>query len=117
MAMHLGKRLLAFRHAFRGIGILLKEPNARLHVVAAVAVVLLGVSLRIDSGDWALLLIAITIVLAAEAINTAVERVVDLASPQWSKLARDAKDLSAACVLISAIGAAAVGLVVFLPYL
>jgi diacylglycerol kinase (ATP) len=80
-------------------------------------VILLGLALQVSAADWGLLILAITAVLAAEAINTALERVVDLVSPQWNSLARDAKDLAAACVLITAIGAAAVGLVVFLPYL
>lgn len=111
------QRLASFRHAGRGIWLLLAQPNARIHLAAAVFVVALGWVLRISGGDWALLVLAITAVLAAEAINTAVERAVDLASPQWSSLARDAKDLAAACVLITAIGAAVVGVLVFLPYL
>lgn len=57
------------------------------------------------------------LVLAAEAINSAVERIVDIVSPQWHPLARDAKDLAASGVLIAAIGAATVGIIVFLPYL
>lgn len=111
------QRLGSFRHAARGVWLLLAQPNARIHLAAALGVIVLALVLRVSAGDWALLVLAITAVLAAEAINTAVERVVDLVSPEWSSLARDAKDLAAACVLITAIGAVAVGLVVFLPYL
>ena len=110
-------RIAAFRYAIRGILLLLGEFHARVHLVAAAAVVLLAFYLGLGALDWAVLTISITIVLAAEAINTAIEHVVDLASPEWSSLARDAKDLAAACVLISAIGAAVVGAIVFLPHL
>lgn len=111
------RRRDAFGHAGRGMGLLLGETHGRIHAVAAVVVGLLGLWLGISATDWALLVICIAVVLAAEAINTAVERVVDLASPQWQPLARDAKDLAAGGVLITAIGAAVVGVIVFLPYL
>lgn len=113
----LGERAGSFRHAFRGLGVLLRQPNAVIHLIAAVATLALAAYLRVRAGDWIVLIFAITLVLAAEAINTALERVVDLASPDWNALARDAKDLAAACVLICAIGAACVGLMVFWPYL
>ena len=96
---------------------LVRQPNAVIHLCAAVLVIGLAAWCRVTAGDWIALILAIALVLAAEAMNTAVERVVDLASPEWSALARDAKDLAAAAVLISAIGAAGVGAVVFWPYL
>lgn len=77
----------------------------------------MGFWLGISATDWALLTLSIAVVLAAEAINSAMERMVDLVSPQWHPLARDAKDLAAGGVLIAAIGAAVVGVIVFLPYL
>ncbi len=116
--MHwLAKRFDAFGHAGRGVVVLLGEAHGRIHAVAAVVVILLGLRLGISATNWALLVICIALVLAAEAINTALERLVDLVSPQWHALARDAKDLAAAGVLIAAIGAAVVGLIVFVPYL
>ncbi|EEW24446.1 diacylglycerol kinase family protein [Rhodobacter ferrooxidans] len=111
------QRLVSFKYAGRGVWLLFREANARIHLAATLLVILLGLFLRVQARDWALLTICITVVLAAEAINTAVERVVDLVSPEWSALARDAKDLAAGCVLIAAIGAAIVGLTVFLPFL
>lgn len=66
--------------------------------------------------EWAALAMAIALVMAAEALNTAIEHVVDLASPEWHPLARDAKDVAAAAVLICSIGAAVVGLLVFVPH-
>ena len=113
----LGARAASFGHAARGLGVLFRQPNAVIHLCAAIAVVVLAAVLRVSAGDWIVLIFAITIVLAAEAVNTALERVVDIASPEWTPLARDAKDVAAACVLICAIGAACVGIVVFWPYL
>ncbi|WP_426038335.1 diacylglycerol kinase family protein [Cypionkella sp. TWP1-2-1b2] len=113
----LGKRIRAFGHAGRGVGVLLSTPHGGIHATATVVVILLGLWLGISATDWTLLVICIALVLAAEATNTAVERLVDLVSPQWHPLARDAKDLAAGSVLIVAIGAAIVGVIVFIPYL
>ncbi len=113
----LAKRARAFRHAGRGVILLLGEDHGRIHAVATVVVVLLGLWLGLSGTEWALLAICIALVLGAEAINSAVERVVDLVSPEWHALARDAKDLAAGAVLIMAIAAAVVGLIVFLPHL
>ncbi|MEY8877692.1 MAG: diacylglycerol kinase family protein [Leptothrix sp. (in: b-proteobacteria)] len=111
-------RLQSFRHAGRGLRVLFAgQPNARIHLVVAVGVVLLGAWLRIDRIDWALLALAIGLVIGAEALNTAVEHVVDLASPRWHALARDAKDVAAAGVLVASLAALAIGLLVFVPRL
>ncbi len=112
----LRKRRDAFAHAGRGIVVLLGDPHGRIHAAAAVVVILLGLWLRISATDWALLVICMALVLAAEAINTALERVVDVVSPERHPLARDAKDLAAGGVLIASLGAAMVGLIVFVPY-
>lgn len=117
MRRWIGKRRHAFGHAGRGIVVLLQQAHGRVHAIAAGVVLLLGLVLGISAGDWALVVICMALVLAAEAINTAVERVVDLVSPEWHPLARDAKDLAAGAVLITAIGAAVVGVIVFVPYL
>ena len=113
----LTNRFRAFGHAGRGILVLLGTPHGRIHAAATAAVSLLGLGLGISATDWALLLICFALVLVAEAINTAVECVVDIVSPQRQPLARDAKDLAAGGVLIAAVVAAAVGVIVFLPYL
>ena len=80
-------------------------------------VLVLGAWLGVSPLEWAALLLAIALVLGAEAMNTALEYVVDLAQPEWHPLARDAKDVAAAAVLVCSLGAAMVGLVVFVPYL
>ncbi len=109
-------RAESFRHAFQGWRHLLwTQPNARIHAGITVAVILLGAWLVRSLTDWGLLLMAIALVWSAEFFNTAVEAVVDLASPELHPLAGIAKDLGAAAVLLNAIAAALIGLLVFGP--
>jgi len=111
-------RLQRFRYAGRGIGYLLRrEHNAWIHAAAAIAVIGLGVGLHVSAADWRWLIVAIAMVLAGEALNTAFERVCDLVSPGPNELVRIAKDVSAAAVLVLAIGAALIGLITFAPYI
>ena len=93
------------------------QPNARIHCMAAAAVVVLAWWLGVSHMEWVALVLAIVLVMGAEALNTALEYVVDLANPKWHPLARDAKDVAAAAVLLCSVGAAVVGLLVFVPYL
>jgi len=110
-------RLASFGHALRGLRLFVSQPNARIHGVAACVVVGLGWWLGVSRLEWVALTLAIALVMGAEALNTALEYVVDLASPEWHPLARDAKDVAAGAVLICSLGAAVVGLLVFLPRL
>lgn len=111
-------RLNAFKHAFAGIVLLVKtQPNARIHLLASLAVVALGWWLQVPAQHWAMLTLAMGGVWTAEALNTAVETVVNLVSPQWHALARDAKDLAAAAVLLATLAAVATGLLIFGPAL
>ena len=96
---------------------LLSQPNARIHLVAAILVMALGWKLTITRAEWLAVTLAMALVITAEALNTAIEYAVDLVSPQWQPLARDIKDVAAAAVLVSSLGATAVGLLVFIPYL
>ncbi|MFM7024551.1 MAG: diacylglycerol kinase family protein [Limnohabitans sp.] len=109
-------RQASLRHAWRGLGVFLSQPNARIQGVAAVLAGLLGAWLGVSRFEWMVLLLTVALVLAAEALNTALEYAVDLASPEWHPLARDAKDVAAAAVLICSLCAAVVGLLVFVPY-
>jgi len=109
-------RARSFNHAFRGIGIIFKtQHNAWLHALIAGVVVVLGFAYRISSGEWAVIILAITSVLAAESFNTAIEIDIDLTSPNYHPYARDTKDVASATVLITALGAAIVGVIIFLP--
>ena len=93
------------------------QENAQIHLFAIVLVTIVGFLLKIDKTEWSIVIIAFAMVLAAEAFNTAIEFVVDLASPDYHPLAGKAKDVAAAAVLITAIGAAIIGMIIFLPKL
>lgn len=105
----------AFRTAFAGIGDFTRERNSRIQMAAGVAAVLLGVVLKISADEWIILTFVIVGVLSLEAMNCAVERVIDLVSPGHHELARQAKDLAAGAVLIASIGATVVGALLFVP--
>jgi diacylglycerol kinase (ATP) len=109
-------RIGSFRHAFNGIGSLLKnEHNSRIHLVAAVIVVAVAILLKVSLAEWSLLLIVMGFVFVMEIINSAIESLSDLIDPEYNESIRRVKDYSAAAVLISAIIAAAVGCIIFLP--
>lgn len=111
------ERLKSFVHAFAGIASLLRaEHNAWIHLAATVAVIAAGLWFGVGAGEWIALVIAITLVWTAEALNTAFETLCDVASPEYHPLVKQAKDVAAAAVLIAAVGAVAVGLIVFLPH-
>ncbi len=108
--------LASFRFAGAGILHLLRtQRNARIHLGAALAFTALGVWLGFGAGQLAILWLTMTVVLMAEAFNTAVEAVVDLVTDRYHPLARIAKDTAAAGVLLSALGAVVVGAALFLP--
>jgi diacylglycerol kinase len=108
----------SFRYAVAGLGYLARtQPNYRVHLGVALIVLGLGVALGISAAETAVLLLAIGLVLVTEALNTAIEAVVDLASPEFHLLARVAKDTAAGAVLIAAMIAVLVGLSVLGPRL
>ena len=96
--------------------LLRSQANARIHVVAAALVVAAGFFFGISRGEWCAVVGAMGWVLTAEGINTAIEAVVDLASPGMHPLAERAKDVAAGAVLLAAAAAAIIGLLVFGPY-
>ena len=111
----IARRIKSFQFAWRGVTILLRtQPNARVHLLATVVVLLLAAMTNRTRLDWALLLLAVGLVWVAETLNTAIEFLTNLVSPEWCPLAGQVKDLSAAAVLLAAMTALAVGLVVFL---
>ena len=93
------------------------QQNAWLHAAATVAVIFIGLVFRLTSIEWCFITLAVISVWTAEALNTAVELLTDVASPDFHPIAGKAKDVAAAAVLIAAIGAVTIGLFVFLPRL
>jgi diacylglycerol kinase (ATP) len=109
-------RITSFGHAFRGWGYVLKtQHNAWIHSVVATLVIIVGLWLGLPPRDWAVLVLAITMVFTAEFINTSIEAVVDLASPVHHPLAKVGKDVGAGAVLISALAAILIGLLILGP--
>ena len=116
MGNFIRSRIQSFRNAFRGWGYVIRtQRNAWIHAVVTIVVIALAFFLQIHLLEWAILFIAITIVWLAEFLNTALEAVVDLASPQEHQLAMRGKDVSAAAVLISAISSILIGLLILGP--
>ena len=102
----------------RGLAVMLRtQHNAWIHVLASTAAIVLGLVLRITSGEWIAIVLAIMAVWTAEALNTAIEFLTDVASPAFHPLAQKAKDVAAGAVLITAVGAAVVGALVFGPHI
>jgi diacylglycerol kinase (ATP) len=111
-------RLESFRCAFRGVGTLLaSQHNARIHLLATVCACSLGLLIGISRLEWCAIVVAIAMVWMAEALNTAFEFLYDVAPPEFHPLIQKAKDVAAAAVLLSAAGAAVIGLIVFIPHL
>lgn len=108
----------SFRYAFAGVRYLLwTQRNAKIHTALGLVAIALGAWLRIDRYEWLALLVTITSVIAAEGVNTALEALVDLASPDYHPLAKVAKDVGAGTVLITAVASVVIGLVLFVPHL
>jgi diacylglycerol kinase (ATP) len=116
--MSVSKRIKSVRYALDGVYDLVKnQPNARIHLLATLIVVCAGNYFQLKPGEWLAIIGCITLVISMEAMNTALEYLTDLVSPEYHPLAGKAKDAAAAAVLISAVGAVVIGLVVFMPYL
>lgn len=109
-------RARSIGHAFHGWQYVLRtQQNAWIHAAVAVIVFLIGLWLRLPARDWAILLLTMGMVFAAEFINTAIEAVVDLASPEKHPLARVGKDVGAGAVLIAALAAILIGVLILGP--
>ena len=112
------ERILSFKFAFEGLAhFFKKEHNSWIHLAAAVAAIFLAFYLEITAQDWLWIVLAIALVLIAEIFNTAIERMVDLATQNDHPLAKQAKDLAAAATLVTAILAIIIALLVYSPYI
>ena len=112
----LTRRIKSFSNAFQGLKFLFKtQHNAWIHLLAVMVVVFLGWWWEVSTSEWCFLMLSIGFVLVAEAFNTALEALTDLASPNFHALAKTAKDVSAGGVLLAAVTALVVGLMVFGP--
>lgn len=112
------KQLRSFRYAWQGIHQCVgREQNLSFHLIVTVLVIGAGFAFGITPGEWTAICLCIGLVVSAELFNTAIERLVDLVSPQRHPLAGQVKDIAAGAVLVCALAAIAVGLIIFVPYL
>ena len=112
----MNKRIESFKYAFRGIGMVLKsEKNMLIHLIISIMVLICGVLFQISITEWMFCLLCFGLVFSTEMMNTAIESIVDLVSPNHHKLAGKAKDIAAGAVLVAAIFTAITGLIIFIP--
>jgi len=112
------KRIQSFKYAFYGLKVLIvEEHNARIHFVVTIVVFAFGWYFKINRLEWIALLICIGLVVAVEAINSAIENLADFVCTEPHPTIKKIKDLSAAAVLVAALTALLVGLLVFVPKL
>ena len=110
------KLINSFKYAFKGIGSSLKsERNMKIHFTMMVLVIIAGIFLNISIWEWITCLILFGLVISLEMVNTAIEIVVDMVSPEYNLKAGHVKDIAAGAVLVNAIVAFIVGLLIFLP--
>jgi diacylglycerol kinase (ATP) len=116
MKTFIKSRLKAVQYALEGLQYILRtQRNTWIHAIATLCVFFLGLWLQLHPRDWAILVLTISVVWAAEAMNTAIESITDLISPQQNSLAKAAKDTSAAAVFATAAGSVIIGLIILGP--
>ncbi len=112
----LKKRINSFKYAFEGILTTVKsEMNMKIHLFVMILVIIAGVILKLSATEWKLCIILFSLVIAGELFNTAIEAAVDMVMPEFHPKAKIAKDAAAGGVLVLAIGAAIIGLMIFIP--
>lgn len=107
----------SFRHAFKGMGVAVREQNIRIHIFIAFIVILLAIILQVKLIEFAVLVVIVVLVICLEIINSIFEKVIDVLKPRYHILVGSIKDLMAATVLVAGIGAIIIGILIFLPYL
>ncbi|HVJ68111.1 MAG TPA: diacylglycerol kinase family protein [Caulifigura sp.] len=108
----------AFRVAFIGFGYALRtQRNLQIHLAIGLCVAVAGIVFGLNRLEWCLIVLCIGLMWTAELLNTSVEVLVDLLSPEYHERARVAKDVAAAAVLCSALASSIIGLIIFLPRL
>ena len=113
---YLNKRLQSFKYAINGLGHLFKdEPNARIHLVASILIVLVGLSLNLDEVEWLWISMAIAAVFITELINTSIENLADAITLERNNKIKKAKDMCAAAVLLSALFSILVAAIILVP--
>jgi diacylglycerol kinase len=114
----MNKFIKGFVYALNGIWhASITQLNFRVHLVCAIVAVYAGYALHISNDEWLWIIFCIGMVLVAELLNTAIEFLTDLVSPEYNKKAGLVKDMAAGAVLITAITALTIGFLIFVPKL
>lgn len=113
--MNARKFIRSFRYAFEGIVTAAREQNLRFHLLSMAIVIVAGLLTGLSVTEWMIVILLFALMIGAELINTAIERVVDLVSPEIHPLAKQAKDIAAGAVLVFACASVIIGLLIFLP--
>lgn len=112
----LEKRVESFKYALNGLKIVFREEhNARIHLIVSLIVIACGFIFHISTVEWIIICFAIGLVISMEIINSAIENLSDFVSPEYHKLIKKVKDLSAAAVLVCTISSVVIGILIFLP--
>lgn len=112
----LRNRIKSFSYAFQGIKtFFLTQHNAWIHAMATIIVIILGNIVALSTNEWCWIILSIALVFITEMLNTAIEFLTDIVSPEYHPLAKKTKDVAAGGVLVSAIIAVILGLLIFVP--
>lgn len=110
------KIINSFKYALQGIFTSFKtEKNMKIHIIIMILVIIAGVIFKINKIEWIICVLLFTMVIAGELFNTSIETVVDMVMPEKNEKAKIAKDVAAGAVLVLAIGAAIIGIMIFMP--
>jgi diacylglycerol kinase len=116
--IRVGRLIKSFGYAFKGlVKTFREEQNLKIQTGASLIVIIFGIYFKIEAPEWALLVLAISLVIVAEICNSAVERITDVLKPRINSYVKEIKDIMAAAVLLSSIAAVVIGLLIFYPYL
>jgi len=113
---YIKQRIKSFKYAFEGIWeVLQSQTNLKIHLTVAIFVVIAAYYLALTRIEWCLIILCIVLVFSAETLNTSIEHLTDLVSPEYHPLAKKTKDAAAGAVLWVAMGVCLVGVIIFLP--
>lgn len=108
----------SFKNAIKGLWLAYREErNLKIHFIVSILVLLTAIFLNVTKIELVLILIVIMVVIVMEMLNTAIERLSDLISPDYNNNVGQIKDIAAGSVLVCAVIASVVGLIIFIPYI
>jgi len=114
----LGRLLKSFNYALKGLHkVFREEQNLKMQAGLSLLMAVLGAYFKISFTEWSLFILAVGLVLTAEIINSAVERISDVLKPRINSYVKEIKDIMAAAVLLSSLTAAIIAVLIFWPYL